>query len=180
MSDEDPGLAERAAELRRAFDRSFAESPRTEARQLEDFLAVRVAADPYAIRLVEISGLFVDKTVTRLPNTVPEFLGIAGFRGSIVPVYDLRALLDYSVADAPRWLAIAAQTPVALAFDAFDGYLRLPREAVMPEERGQRPRQHIHGALRAGDLVRPVVDLASILESIKKRAQKGARSKEES
>lgn len=174
MTDQDFRLAERAAELRRAFDRSFAGAPRTDQAQLEDLLAIRVATDPYAFRLGEIAGLFSGKTVTRLLNIIPEFLGIAGFRGALVPVYDLRALLGYATGDTPRWLVIVAATPVALAFDGFDGHLRLSPEAIAREERIEHPRQHVREVLLSDDLVRPIVDVVSVLEAIKKRAQKGA------
>ena len=51
-----------ADELRRAFDRSFAEAPggAPEADALESLLAIRVGGDPYALRLSEIAGLFAD------------------------------------------------------------------------------------------------------------------------
>lgn len=165
-------LGERAEELRQAFDRSFAEAV-TEEAPLEDFLAIGVGTDPYAIRLAEISALLADKPITRLPSPVPELLGIAGFRGAIVPVYDLRALLGYSVASPPRWVTIIAGTPVALAFDAFDGHLRLPRESRVPEGRVEPTRQHVREVLRAAGVVRPIVHLASVVETIKWQTQPG-------
>jgi len=36
-------------------------------------------------------------------QSVPELLGIMGFRGAMVPVYDLRALCGYAAGAAPRW-----------------------------------------------------------------------------
>jgi len=43
--------------------------------------------------MAEVSGLFADKKVTRLPSPVSELSGIAGLRGAVLPVYDLAMLL---------------------------------------------------------------------------------------
>ena len=85
--------ADRVTELRDAFDRSFAQAPSTEAAAVENLLAIRVGAHPYALRMAEVSGLFADKKVTRLPSPVSELSGIAGLRGAVLPVYDLAMLL---------------------------------------------------------------------------------------
>src|SRR5215218_10100104 len=83
----------RAAELREAFDRSFAQLATSEADVVESLLGIRIGTDPYGLRLGELSGLFADKKITRLPSPVSELLGIAGFRGAVLPVYDLGMLL---------------------------------------------------------------------------------------
>ena len=68
--------------------------------------------------------------------------------------------------------------PAALAFDDFDGHLRLAQEAVAPPEHNTT-RPHIQGLARAGDgpaaarLLRPIVDLGSVLGTIE-QLSKGA------
>ena len=54
-------VTKRAAELRLAFDRAFAEPARRDTTPREDLLAVRVGTLTCAMRLSEISGLFADK-----------------------------------------------------------------------------------------------------------------------
>lgn len=180
MSQEEATLTQRAMELRRAFDHSFAEAPPGESAPTEAFLAITVGGDHYALRLTEISGLYVDKKVTPLPSRSNDLLGLASFRGALVPVYDLRMLLGYSAGTMPRWLAmVAPQTPVGLAFDRFDGHLRLPRDAIAREDGRQHKQQHVGEALRTADFVRHIVSVASILESIKKRAQPSVSQKEQ-
>src|SRR5882757_7001907 len=117
-------VAQRAQELRRDFDRSFADPPRADTAAQEDLLAIRLGAQGFAMRLSEIAGLFADKKVTRVPSANSALLGIAGFRGAIVPVYDLQTLLGHSDGQTPRWLVIAAAAPVALAFTTFESQLR--------------------------------------------------------
>jgi purine-binding chemotaxis protein CheW len=170
-------VSERAAQLRRDFDRSFAEPPAGRPAAPVDLLAIRLGTEPYALRLSEIAGLFADKKLTRLPDSVPEFLGLAGFRGSVVPVYDLRVLLGHAGGEAPRWLVIAVAGMVALAFDGFDGHLRLGQEGIAQPEPGIAKRPHVRALARPGDdrsalagTLRPIVDLASVVEAIGPRA----------
>ncbi|MGH9895296.1 MAG: chemotaxis protein CheW, partial [bacterium] len=58
-----PGLDVRVAALRQAFDESFAAPPPEESQGLEDLLRIRVAGDPYAIRLRDIAGVVARRKV---------------------------------------------------------------------------------------------------------------------
>lgn len=168
----DPQISQRATQLRRDFDRSFAESPPPARAASVDLLAVRVGEHPYALRLSAIAGLFADKKLTPLPGATPEFLGIAGFRGAVVPVYDLRVLLGQPGRGAPRWLVVAAASPVGLAFDALEGTLRLPPEAITPQRPGESARPHLRDLVRTAGPdapLRPLVELDSVVASIRQR-----------
>jgi chemotaxis signal transduction protein len=168
------GESRTAAQLRQDFDRSFAEPPRGEIEPQEDFLAIRLGADAHAIRLADIGSLLPLTALTRLPSPVPELLGITGFRGAIIPVYELGALLGYAAQELPRWLVIAAAAPVGLAFDVFEGHLRLAREASASRHGTESLRRHVQEVLRTSDRTRPVVSIASILEAIKTMVQQSA------
>ncbi len=162
-------LPARADELRRAFDRSFAEAPRPDTAAFEDLLLIRVANDPYALRLAECAGLFADRKVTPLPTRVPELLGLAGFRGSLTPVYDLRGLLGYPRGGAPRWLvSTAGGAGVALAFDRFEGHARVGGDALVADDAPAQ--RHAGYVAHLPDGARPVLRVASILEAIEARA----------
>jgi purine-binding chemotaxis protein CheW len=157
-------LAQRAAELRTDFDRSFAAPVRADIAQKLDLLAIRVGSESCAVRLSEITGLFADRAITRVPGKNPALLGISGFRSAIVPVYSLRTLLGHSGTQAPRWLVIAAGSPVALAFDAFEGHLRASADAILPQQSTMRgcAREFI----RTADAVRSVLHLPSVIEAL--------------
>jgi len=168
------GVIERSTELRRAFDRSFTETPVMRATELDDLLDIRVGLDPYAIHLDQVTGVFADKPVTPLPGSFPELLGIAGFRGAIVPVYDLRTLLGYARGGSQRWLIlIAGQTRIALAFDQFEGHTRVARTAIAEEGGGEAQQHHVREVVRTAGFTRPIVHLPSILEMTRKRAGQG-------
>jgi len=173
------GLGQRAADLRHAFDRAFAEPPRSAAAPMEGLLAIGAGGDAYALRLAEITGLFVDKKLAPLPSLVPELLGIAGFRGALVPVFDLRALLGHPAGPPPRWLVLAfPRAPVGLAFDRFDGHLHVPGDAIAKMDRRESGRAHVHEVVRAAGAMRPIVDLPSVLDAIKNRTYSVIEKKE--
>jgi purine-binding chemotaxis protein CheW len=160
-------VSARAAELRRDFDRGFAEPVRVDAQVTEELLAIQVGAQPYAIRLSEVAGLFAGKAVTRVPGGHPALRGIAGFRGALLPVYDLRHLLGSADAETPRWLVIAAAAPVALAFETFIGQLRVPRADILPHAAQAVAPGHAREVVRTKDFVGPIMHLPSVLDAIK-------------
>jgi chemotaxis signal transduction protein len=168
-----------AFELGRAFDRTFAEARRFGAVVLDDLLAVRLGPDAYALRLSEIAGLFSNKKITRLPGRVPALIGIAGFRGAILPVYDLALLIGYPSTAAPQWLVTAASAPVAFAFDGFDGHLRLSRDAISAHGDASRPSQsHVRELARTPGQALPIVHIPSVLDAIKQQLPHGDVRKE--
>lgn len=164
------GLSGRAAELRRAFDRSFAEAPGVASAPLEDLITVRIGGDGYALLLAECAGLFADRKVTRLPTRVPALLGLAGFRGALVPVYDLRVLLGYPGGHVPRWLVTTARsTGVALAFDAFEAHVRVDRGALVADDTPAQP--HADRVVHLQDGARRVLRLSRVLDAIEARTR---------
>lgn len=165
-------LATRAVELRRAFDRSFADAPRPPRDEFIDLLAVLIGGDPYAIALAEVSALLADASVTPLPTTVAELAGIAAIRGAIVPIYDLRRLLGYGPRPSSRWVVLStAATRVGFTFDAFDRHLRVARADLAPADAAARSKRHVTHVVRADDVVRPVLALSSACAWIEARVR---------
>jgi chemotaxis signal transduction protein len=169
-----------AAKLRDAFDASFAALPVAGAAAVHDYLAIRVGGDPYAIRLGEIAGLHRDRRVVPVVCEAPEVLGIIGLRGAIVPVYDLRTLLGYPKGESGRWLVIAhaPSSAVAFAIDQFESHLRVSDAAEERAGMDDHASRHLRGAVRGGDVVRPLIDLSSVIEAITQRARESSAAKE--
>jgi chemotaxis signal transduction protein len=157
-------LAERAEKLRSDFDRGFAVARRADITAKHDLIAIRLGTEPFAIRLVETSGLFADRKITHVPGGTSALLGIAGFRGTLVPVYSLPALLSQSGSQVLRWLVVAAAAPVAFAFDAFEGHLRAPANTILQQQ--SKAHGYTPEFIRTGNLVRPVLHLRSIIEAL--------------
>jgi len=164
-------------ELRRAFDAAFADPPPSPRAIPEYVLAIGLAGDPYALRLTEVAGLFKDRRVTLLPGPLPQFLGVAGIQGRLVPVYDLRRLLGYAPNTNPHWLAlILAPEPLGLAFDSFEGQFTAPRERFAAAPAGG-PR-HLSQVVRTAEILRPIVDVTSVVEAIRSQAGPDEPAKE--
>jgi purine-binding chemotaxis protein CheW len=163
----------RLATLRVEFDRSFAEPLRRSDTEHDELLAIRAGGRPYVIRLAQTAGLYPDRPVTPLPGPLPALLGLAGFGGAIVPVYDLAALLGHAVPERPHWLVLAAGgPPLALAFHELDGHVRVPSSAIVAEShagagsvRGMVTLPAAGEGRRAGPAAaadtRPIVDLGA-------------------
>jgi len=161
----------RVAELRSEFDRAFSLPPSSQVvEQIENLLAIRVAGDPYAIRVQEISGLANNRKIVPLPSPIPELLGVANMRGGFLPVYNLEALLGYRPgADPPRWIALCASNePVGLAFAEFEGYLRIPSIKICSAEQRYAAREPVKNVVRMADMVRTVVSIPYLVEIIRK------------
>ena len=156
----------KAAQLRATFDRAFAVEPETGTFDTIDLLAISLSGAPYALPLTAVSSLHAHKKITRIPVQATGLLGVAGFRGVILPVYDLGALIGAPAAATPHWLAMMAKEGVAIAFETFDGHLRLPKDALVANESAEGGRQHLSHLIRTGDVLRGVIDLATALRPI--------------
>ena len=164
-----------AANLRVAFDNAFAEPYAAQHRATTDYVSIRLGEHTHALALSEIAGLYSRVAIVPCPSPIPELMGLAGFRGALVPVYDLGALLGHAPA-AGRWLALLADRSVALAFDAFEEHFRVDTaDIVVTPANG---RHHIHTIARGGERAWPVIDLASLVGALRQRAARAIPKKE--
>jgi chemotaxis signal transduction protein len=160
----------RLRELAQDFDQGFVRRPELKDQEFVDLLAVRVASDPFVLRLSQIAGLFAHRKIVPLPSALPELLGLASFRATIVPVYDLCALLGRAREVEPRWLVMAADLPIALGFSELIGHRRLATRDILKDERGPGASLHVPEVARDPDGLYPVIDVASVVASIRKLA----------
>lgn len=150
---------DRVEELRRAFDRSFADAPATAPDEQLDLLAIRVAGEQYAVHVHDVRELLRCRTLIAVPSNTPALLGLSGVRGGIVPVFGLAELLGHAIPTAaPDWMVITGgDDPIGLAFDELERHLRVPDAAV-----------HDGDAVRLDDAVRPVIRVAQLVASLRK------------
>ncbi len=156
-----------AATMRDAFDRAFAEPIPGSPPPLADFIAIRLGDDLHALRIPEIDGLRSGVAIVPVPSPIPELMGIAGFRGTLVPVYDLPALLGYPAASG-RWLALVGDRSVAFAFDHFEEHFRIDASAAT--EAVSARGHFVHVVARSGEQVWPVIDLPALVAALRQRA----------
>jgi purine-binding chemotaxis protein CheW len=167
MSTLTPSLADRVAELRDSFDRAFAEPATSAVAERLDLIVVQVGDERFAMRVADIAGLHADVAVTPCPGPLRELVGIVGFRGAVLPLYDLGLLLGVPGA-AGRWLVLTADNEAALSFTAFGGHLRVPPDAVAVRQ--DKAARHVGEVVRSNDGSLPLIDLSSVLATIRTRA----------
>ncbi len=163
------------AELRKAFDESFAAPPPAGREPDEDLLCFRVRGDAYAFRVREIAGVAAAGRVVPVPSRQSWLLGVAGHGGSVVPVVGLAGLLGYPAArETPRWLALAGgRDPLAFALGELEGFRRVPRgDLRMP---GREPGRHVHRLVQIGSAVRAILEVESIVRFVKEGARPAGR-----
>ena len=173
----------KAAQLREAFDRTFALPPSQASPEVEDLLTIRVAGDPYAIRLLDIAEIFTGRIVVSVPAVTPDLLGLAGIHGGVVPVFGLSSILGYGPdPGSPRWMILCgSEEPIALAFSDFEGYLRLPRSALHADENFHATREHVkyvNQVATTPDGVRAVISIPLIMATIRNRINQHRPTKE--
>lgn len=158
-----PSIETRAQILRREFDASFVAMPRLQQGGQQAFLAIGTGAIGWALRLDDLAGIHRRRHITPLPGAPRDLIGIANLGGTVIPVYDLRALLHVDDGDAPAaWIAVTAPPlQVGLAFDRFDGYVLRDAQA------GDAPTLHTGDDASA----RAIVDIRALLDTLKTRIQ---------
>ncbi|MEV6348752.1 chemotaxis protein CheW [Actinoplanes sp. NPDC051851] len=156
-----PTVASKVERLRAEFDNSFAVPARTLDSEVVELLAIGAGGRAYALRLSQASGVHPDRRIVPLPTSVRGLLGLAGFAGVVVPVYDLAALLGHPLPERPRWLVMAAGTPpLALAFHELDHHVRVRAADVVDSAAGpEGQRGCLHGMVRLPDGNRPIIDV---------------------
>lgn len=124
---------DRATQLRRDFDAGFAVQPSPPGERREQILIIRLADRRYGLRLSQVEAVVRGKTVTPLPGSPADLLGLAGFRGRLVSVFDLGAWLDHAPTEGD-WLALVRSEDghrLGLAFDGLEQQLSLPPDELL-------------------------------------------------
>jgi chemotaxis signal transduction protein len=165
MNQREP-IGRNALELRREFDAVFARAAQPRSADFEDFLAIQLGGAKYAVRLTDTSGLFQGKKITPLPGDMPGLLGIAGFRGTVLPVFSLGVFMGHPANATAKWMFLTTSN-IAFVFDQLDTYTRISRDAVLPANLGGTAREHVSQVVIVEGVIRPVANLPSILDSIR-------------
>lgn len=170
-----------AAQLRAEFDHAFSLPAQTEAAGGRHLLAIRTGGKPYALDPREIAGLQVDRAIVPVPGLLPEWLGLAGIRGGLVPVYSLAALLGHGqpAAAGTRWLALCGSGQLfGLAFDEFERHLSLAPAQFATADSGSTGTGHVGAVVQTEDAPRPVISIPSVAAEIARRCATVTVSKE--
>jgi purine-binding chemotaxis protein CheW len=170
VTDSRQGLIDRVAELREAFDRSFAVPVAQSAETGQTFLILGVGTARYAAALDGLLGIEHGRKIVPLPVRAAGLLGLAGFRGQLAPVFSLASLLGRPDGpERPAWMAFCkGPTPVAIAFDRFEGSVLVPSRDIYgaePDASASRPGRR---RVRLGSGTLSVVDVPSVVEAARR------------
>ena len=166
---ESRALSAKARELREAFDAAFARPPSPPPPATIAVLIVRVGGELLAVKRAELTGFVRGENLAPAPGRTPAFLGLAGLRGELHPVWSLALLLDRAPPPGAsvRWLLLATApggAPCALACEAFEQIAFVPEEAFATSGPSGAP-----VAIPWGAMLVPVVDLPRLLADLRAR-----------
>jgi chemotaxis signal transduction protein len=166
------GLAQKLAELQRAFDASFETPALTREVDHEDMLAIQVHSGRFAVRISELAGVHAVRKIVPLPGAVLGLVGLVGVRGRLVAAYRLADLLGQAAPEGRlRWFLLCRdESQVGLAIDGIDAYLRVPKAEVHPVQGDETLGEHVSDVVRLDGVARGVLNIRSILAAIGRRA----------
>lgn len=167
MSDTSHPPSDRVAAMREAFDRTFALPVAEQREETENIVTFQLKGDPYAVGVRQIIEVAAVDRFLPLPSPTPEFLGVTGLRGMIVPIYGLSMLLGYERdTDSPRWIVLVDERdPVGFAVGRIEGYRHVPKTSIYGP--GADARKHVRSFAQVDGVMRAIVDVASALASVK-------------
>ncbi len=170
MSDKTSSLSHTLAQMRQSFDQSFAEKPQPETTPGEPYILIGVSKARLAIKTSEVLSIESHKPVLSLPGHSNFFIGLTGIKGKLIPLYNLKSILGHESErkdELCHWLAVVGGTsPLALAFQNFEGSVRIPESDVfMPSEKQRNTRE----AFRLASQVISVLDIQSLISEISPR-----------
>jgi purine-binding chemotaxis protein CheW len=169
MSDTVDVVRARLEELHRSFDLGYSQPQREREAEPEDLLAIEVAGHPYALRIRELLGLYVERRITALPASPPELLGLAAVRGELVAVYDLASLLGYARGEDSRFLVLGRSQSVAFAFGSLKGHIRVAKTEIATSEHAREA--WLTEVVREPAQTRPIIELSGISTAIERRTR---------
>jgi len=160
------------ADLRQAFDASFAAPPRDVERSGHLVLAIQAGGQGYVIRLSDVDGVHECRKIVPLPESPPGLLGITGIRGRLFAVHALASLLGLPASrEKPRWLLLAGgDEPVAIGVTSIEACLEVNPADLVPVEGATHGEGHVREIVTLAGQARGVLVLESLVALAKRRA----------
>jgi chemotaxis signal transduction protein len=157
--------------LRAAFDAAFGRPAHAPDRDGVPLLALRVAGERVAVRVLETCGLMPARPIVPVPARRAELLGLSGIRGAAVPIYSLARLIGRADDGPPRWIVLAAaggDERVGLAVATFERHLVVAAQDLRPAAAGVGL-AHAPELLHGEGGARPVLSVPSLVRAITSR-----------
>jgi purine-binding chemotaxis protein CheW len=123
----------------------------------------------YGLPIEEVQELLKPHTVTPIPLTRREILGLINLRGQVVPCVDLRVALGHPAREASHsFMNVVARTnvgPVALAVDAISDVVEVNASQIetVPDTVNPQQRPYIVSACKLPERILLVLNLSHII-----------------
>jgi purine-binding chemotaxis protein CheW len=149
-------------------------APSTDDTGTVQVLGFRLGEQSYGLEVAHVYEVSRMVAVTALPDSPPEVLGVVDYRGTIVPIIDLRTrfgLEERAVTlSTPIIIAWGGQRAIGLVVDEVSGVLAVEPGVIMePDEFGQAGRC-VSGVARLEDGLLLIVNPADLLSEEAARA----------
>ncbi len=138
---------------------------------LREYLAFDLVPEAYAVPIGEVREIVRDPLITDVPRSAPHVLGVMMIRGQVVPVFDLRKLLNLPAPSAGGATPVRAvivdvgRGPCAMKVDSVRQVLRLRDSAIesTPPGVGAGDPEAFRGIARVQGRIVVLLDLAHVL-----------------
>jgi len=146
-------------------------APPPASQEVEDLLLLRVAGNPYAIRLRDIAGMVAGRRVVPRPPVTLDLLGLAG-----IPRWrrsGVRTGVDPRLRTSPRLAPVddplRSGGPSPWPSSDFEGHLRLPKSSLHADENLRATRQYVNQVASTEAEARAVIGIHSSWPTIRNR-----------
>ena len=146
----------------------------------DELLSFGLGPEQYAIDILRVREIRAYMPVTRIANSAPAMKGIFDLRGTIVPVFDMRALLGLPPAEGvanPVVIILDIDgRPAGIVVDVVCQVVALERGSVkpVPSTRPDLDDDFIRGATSTDEGLLIVLDIARLMLTLEVPAQSEA------
>ena len=136
-----------------------------------EFITFSAGGQSFCLEITQIREIRRWTTVTALPHTPPDVLGVMNLRGAVIPIFDLSARFGLGkTAENERNVVIVAasgETTIGLLVESVSEILAVDKEAIQetPDIKSDMTKLSILGVISVEDTMVRVVNLDAVLDS---------------
>ncbi|MCC1492056.1 chemotaxis protein CheW [Cognatishimia sp. F0-27] len=136
-----------------------------------EFITFSAGNQNFCLEITQIREIRRWTTVTALPHTPDDVLGVMNLRGAVIPIFDLSARFDLGKTEEnERNVVIVAAiegTTVGLLVESVSEILSVPKSSIQetPDLKSDATRHSIAGVISIDENMVRVVNLEAILNS---------------
>ena len=141
-----------------------------------ELLAFWVADEEYSVDILDIQEIIPMREITEVPRANPCLLGIISLRGTVVPILDLRDVLELPKSEVTRNTRVLVlqgdAEPVGIMVDNVTSVVRLSQREIEPKPKAMQREigDVIEGVGRLEQRVLIVLDASAVIEVLERKS----------